>query len=55
MIPDDVIGSDAQWLYIDAFMNLIEAGERPAIVLRSRAHDALYLSARGILEAREVI
>jgi len=38
----------ALWRYIDAFMELIEDGVRPAIVLEDRAQDAAYLAARGI-------
>lgn len=42
------------WRYIDAFMDMIEAGVRPAIVLEDRAQDAAYLAARGITSLRRL-
>jgi hypothetical protein len=38
------------WKYAKTYMNLIERGLRPAIVLESRVHDTAYFHGRGIVE-----
>jgi hypothetical protein len=53
VIPDRGLSTSAwppDWKYATPYMKLIERGVRPAIVLESRAKDAEYLKARGIVE-----
>jgi hypothetical protein len=53
VIPDHGLSTKAwppDWRYATPYMHLIERGLQPAIVLESRAHDADYLRARGIVE-----
>jgi hypothetical protein len=53
VIPDHGLSTNPwppDWKYATAYMKLIERGVRPAIVLESRAKDAEYLRARGIVE-----
>lgn len=45
VLPDDMIPWDG---FFEPFMNLIDQGTRPAVVLQSKAGDAAYLKARGI-------
>jgi endo-1,4-beta-mannosidase len=42
------MSGSGQWAIPDQFMELIRQGRRPALILESRAHDELYLQARGI-------
>jgi hypothetical protein len=53
VIPDRGLSTKAwppDWKYATPYMNLINRGVSPAIVLESRATDADYLRARGISE-----
>ena len=53
VIPDTGLTSKpwpADWRYASAWMRLMAAGKRPAVVVASRAGDASYLRGRGITE-----
>jgi endo-1,4-beta-mannosidase len=53
VIPDRGLSTSAwppDWKYATPYMNLIDRGVRPAIVLESRAKDTEYLKARGIVD-----
>lgn len=56
LIPDTGLSSSedvADWSIAKQYMDLVARGVRPAIVLRSRAHDETYLERRGIEELVE--
>jgi hypothetical protein len=53
VIPDRGLSTSAwppDWKYATPYMNFIDRGVRPAIVLESRAKDTEYLKARGIVD-----
>ena len=53
-LPDDLFDEpgEAYWRFVDAFMDLLRDGIRPAIVLHSRSTDQNYLAARGITKVK---
>jgi len=51
VVPDTGLtpmSATMDWTYALPYMRLVEKGERPAIVLESRANDSEYLRQRGI-------
>jgi Cellulase (glycosyl hydrolase family 5) len=48
VLPDDMVPMAGFGGFFEPFMKLVDAGTRPAVVLRSRSTDAAYLAARGI-------
>lgn len=55
VLPEGIFGRESQgmpkgWQFARRFMDLIDAGVRPAIVLENRAENKSYLQSRGICE-----
>lgn len=51
VIPDKgLTPKPNDWAYATPFMNLLQRGKKPCIVLESRAKDEDYLRSRGITE-----
>lgn len=53
VIPDAGLSTDPNppdWTYATAFINLLERGKKPCIVLKSRSTDEDYLRSRGVTE-----
>ncbi|WP_021594122.1 glycoside hydrolase 5 family protein [Actinomadura welshii] len=48
VLPDDMIPAADFTTFFDPFMNLVDQGKRPSVVLQSRSDDTAYLEARGI-------
>jgi endo-1,4-beta-mannosidase len=50
VIPETGLGKDPDWTYATAFMNLVQRGKKPCIVLECQTKDEDYLRSRGIVE-----